>query len=107
MTNVCDSPHAGGMEVIAAGTGTYMHFQYTQRSELRLRQASFVTIDSVHCLDYLTHKNRVNPDAIICAHVNGNDQAVYTGDSGISIAYIGSIHPSFHPSHLHQQQAII
>lgn len=70
--------------MIAAGTGTYKHFQYSQRSEQRLRQASFVTSRSNYCLSHLTHKNQVDADAIICAHVNEGDQAVYTGDSGIS-----------------------
>lgn len=81
LSNTCGMPHLGGEDVVAAGMGRDEMDKKTERSDMRLRHANFVTKSSFFCSFQTNH--RMDPNTIICANANHDtNQSVYKGDSG-------------------------
>lgn len=84
LTNICAAPHMGGQPVTAAGTGRTKMDE--RASDFRIRHARFVTMSSESCSEQMRYK--LNPLTVLCANANGNHQAIYKGDSGISPMFL-------------------
>lgn len=85
LSDVCDIPHMGGLDVLAAGMGKTQFGQpQSPRRELRLRQANFLTISSFDCSNELSDRVDSEPNSIICVHPNyETNQSTFSGDSGM------------------------
>lgn len=80
LTTVCDTPHMGGVPVVAAGTGRTELDK--PPSDYLIRHAQLTTISSELCATRKLYEK--NPLTVICVYetpVGG--QAAFKGDSGI------------------------